>query len=53
MDITFYIALASAILSAAVGVLVVVAPKTATKKDDEWLERLETLEKVIEGLVKK
>lgn len=53
MDISFYIAVASAILSSGVAILAIIAPKTKTTKDDKWLERILALEKTLEGLVKK
>lgn len=48
MDFTFYLALGTALVVAAVGVLKVVAPKTKTTVDDEVLARLEALEAILE-----
>jgi len=53
MDISFIIALASALLASGVAVLAVVAPKTKTSVDDKVLERLLALEKLVEGVTKK
>jgi hypothetical protein len=50
MDISLVVSIFSAVLVAAIGVLVVVAPRTKTTVDDAVLARLEQLESIVEGL---
>lgn len=53
MDLSLVISVAVGLLAGAVVALKVIAPKTKTTVDDAVLARLEALEKIADGLVKK
>jgi hypothetical protein len=53
MDISFILALGSAVVASVVAILAVISPKTKTTVDDKVLERLLALEKLLEGATKK
>lgn len=53
MSLSVIIAAATGLLAGAIVALKAIAPKTSTTVDDKVLARLEALEALVEGLVKK
>lgn len=51
MDISMLIALAAGLVVGAVAALKIIAPRTATPKDDAVLAKLEALEEVLKALL--
>jgi hypothetical protein len=50
MNLELILAVVSLLVSCGVGILHLVAPLTKTTVDDEWLARLEAVEKLLAGV---